>query len=102
MNKKRDSYREYKIKNFLDSVVPKRKKKHKHDEIKARYSRSLEAPMHLAIVLDGIVEDIIHCDERFGILMTSDPLIVEIPDGETIELDWLYDSENNRFYKREL
>lgn len=100
-NKERDSYKKYRLKLLLSKITPKRNKKIKQKEFKAKYSRANEAPMHLAIVLDDIVEDIIHCDERFGILLLSSPEIIEINKDQKVEIDWVYDKNNNKFSKKE-
>jgi hypothetical protein len=98
-NKKRDSYKSYRFKLILNRLIPHFNRKSKNEEFKAKYSRVSEAPMHLAIVLDGIVEDIIHCDDRLGILLLSEPKIVEIPADKTVDIDYLYDEDKNKFFK---
>lgn len=89
--KKRDTYRTYLIKRLLgvDSTYYKPNPK---------FSRSKDAPMHLALIVDGIVEDIIHCDERLGYLLLSEPLVIEINNNYSkINVSDLYDEETNTF-----
>lgn len=100
-NKERASYKKYRLNIIFNKIIPKRTKKIKKQEFKAKYSRSTDAPMHIAIVLDGIVEDIIHCDDRLGILLLSSPDFIEINKDIPIGIDWLYNKETNEFYKKE-
>lgn len=99
--KQRENYRSYRLKLIKDRLIPSRSKKAKQEELKAKYSRHVDAPMHVALVLDGIVEDIIHCDERLGVLLLSNPKAVEIEQGSKVSIDWIYDEKNDRFYKQE-
>ena len=56
--------------------------------------------MHLALVIDGVVEDIIHCDERLGYILLSDPKIVDIKDNfRKINISDIYDEDTNTFSK---
>lgn len=91
--KKRDTYKNYLIKKLLgiDSTYYKPNPK---------YSRAKDAPMHLALVIDGIVEDIIHCDERLGYLLMSEPVVIELDNNYLkVNISDLYDEEANSFYK---
>jgi hypothetical protein len=91
--KKRDTYKNYLIKKLLgvDSTYYKPNPK---------YSRAKDAPMHLALIIDGIVEDIIHCDERLGYLLMSEPLVIELDNNSLkVNISDLYDEEANSFYK---
>jgi hypothetical protein len=91
--KKRDTNRSFWIKRIfgLDSTYSKPNPK---------YTRSNQAPMHLALVIDGVVEDIIHCDERLGYILMSEPLVVEL--GEEylkVNVSDLYDEDSESFSK---
>jgi len=97
--KNRDTYRKALIKQYLDTVIPKRRKKNKKEKINAKYSRASEAPMHIAFIIDGIVEDVIHCDERLGTLLLSEPLIIEIEKDSGITIDWMYNENTKKFYE---
>jgi hypothetical protein len=91
--KKRDTYKNYLIKKILgvDSTYYKTNPK---------YSRSKDAPMHLALVIDGIVEDIIHCDERLGYLLMSEPKVVELDNNYIkVSISDRYEENTNSFYK---
>jgi hypothetical protein len=91
--KKRDTYKNYLIKKILgvDSTYYKPNPK---------YSRSMDAPMHLALVIDGIVEDIIHCDERLGYLLMSEPKVIELENNYIkVNISDTYDEDTNSFYK---
>ena len=91
--KKRDTYKNYLIKKILgvDSTYYKPNPK---------YSRTMDAPMHLALVIDGIVEDIIHCDERLGYLLMSEPKVIELENNYIkVNISDTYDEDTNSFYK---
>lgn len=91
--KKRDTYRNYLIKKLLgvDSTYYKPNPK---------YSRAKDAPMHLALIIDGLVEDIIHCDERLGYLLMSEPLVVELDNNYyKVNISDIYDEESNTFHR---
>jgi hypothetical protein len=89
--KKRDTYRSFLIKKILgvDSTYYKPNPK---------FTRSDQAPMHLALVIDGIVEDIIHCDERLGYILMSDPIVVDIEEKiNKVNISDIYNKEDNTF-----
>lgn len=89
--KKRDTYKNYLIKKILgvDSTYYKPNPK---------FSRAKDAPMHLALIIDGIVEDIIHCDERLGFLLLSEPLVIEIEKNYLkVNISDTYNEETNSF-----
>jgi len=91
--KKRDTYKTYLIKKIfgIDSTYYKPNPK---------FTRSEQVPMHLALVIDGVVEDIIHCDERLGYILLSDPKIVDIKDNfRKINISDIYDEDTNTFSK---
>jgi hypothetical protein len=90
--KKRDTYRSYLIKRLLglDNTYYKPNPK---------FSRAGEAPTHLALVIDGIVEDIIHCDERFGDILLSNPKIIDLGKNfSNVNILDTYDENSNTFY----
>lgn len=90
--KKRDTYRQYLAKKLLgiDSTYYKPNPK---------FSRSKEAPMHIALIIDGIVEDIMHCDERLGYLLLSEPTVIEVNENYfKINISDRYDEETGQFY----
>ena len=39
-------------------------------------------PIRLALVIDGVVQDIIHTDERLAAILLSDPLIIDVTTAE--------------------
>ena len=89
--KKRDTYKNYLIKKLfgIDSTYYKPNPK---------FSRVKEAPIHLALIVDGVVEDIMHCDERLGYLLISEPSVVELDkDFHKVEISDTYDEETNTF-----
>jgi hypothetical protein len=91
--KKRDTYRKYLIKRIfgIDSTYYKPNPK---------FSRVDQAPMHIALIIDGVVEDIIHCDERLGFLLLSEPKVIQIDDQYSkINISDRYDEDTNSFYK---
>ena len=92
--KKRDTYKSYLIKKIfgIDSTYFKPNPK---------FTRSDQVPMHLALVIDGVVEDIIHCDERLGAIFLSDPKIVEIgPNFHKVDIFDIYNENSNSFSKK--
>lgn len=99
MKNNRDTYKKYKLNKFLNKISFKRRKKIKEENFKIKYSSKYDAPMHLAFIVDGIVEDIIHCDDRLGNLLLSVPKVVEIDSRSEININWKYDEKNERFYQ---
>lgn len=91
--KKRDTYKKYLAKKIfgLDSTYYKPNPK---------FSRSKDAPMHIALIIDGVVEDIIHCDERLGYLLMSEPKVVELDNNYIkVSISDRYEENTNSFYK---
>lgn len=99
MAKQRDTYFKYQKDNFLDKVNKSRRLRREAKELKNRYSRKTDAPMHIALVVDGLVEDVMHCDERLAMLLMSEPLVIEIDADSPVTVNWLYDKDNERFYE---
>jgi hypothetical protein len=98
MSKDRDTYFKYRKDKFLDKLSKNRREKKESQIIKKVYSRASDAPMHIALVVDGIVEDIMHCDERLAMLLMSEPVVIEIESDSKVSVGWAYDEENERFY----
>lgn len=91
--KKRDTYKSYLLKKIfgIDSTYYKANPK---------FTRSDQVPMHLALIIDGVVEDIIHCDERLASILLSNPLVVELGDHfNKINLFDIYDESSGKFSK---
>lgn len=91
--KKRDTYRSFWFKKLfgLDSTYYKANPK---------FTRSNQAPMHLALVIDGVVEDIIHCDENLGYILLSEPKVVDLGVGfNKVNLHDIYNEESDQFSK---
>lgn len=89
--KKRDTNKNFLIKKFfgVDSTYYKPN---------PRYTRRDSAPMHIALIIDGIVEDIMHCDERLGLLLMSNPNVVDISENlNNVSISDFYDEETNSF-----
>ncbi len=91
---KKKTYGKYLIERYLKRA-PKIQEK-----VSSPYENHNVAPMHIAFVIDGVVEDIIHCNERLGMLLLSDPVIVEVEDREA-SIEWTYDEDSNTFSKPE-
>jgi len=56
-------------------------------------------PYHIAFIVNGIVEEVMHFDERTASLMLSNPTIKQVDlvsDGGP-DLGWIYNSESNTF-----
>lgn len=92
--RKRDTYRRQVLNNFLNSfkITPPKK------QASPNYNRMQDSPFKIAIVLDGEVQDIIHCNERLFFLLTSDPQILDIS-KEEVSVGDSYDYTNKRFLK---
>lgn len=91
--KKRDTYKTYLVKKIfgVDSTYYKANPK---------FTRSDQVPMHLALVIDGVVEDIIHCDERLAYILLSDPQVIELGDSfNKVNLFDIYDEDSGKFSK---
>jgi len=98
MSKDRDTYQKYRKDKFLDKLSKSRREKKESEIIKKVYSRANDAPMHIALIVDGVVEDIMHCDERLAMLLMSEPTVIEIESDSKVSPGWMYDEENERFY----
>ena len=98
-NNKRDTYAKNTLKSLLNRIKPGYLKKQRQKQYLAKYNRANEAEFHVAFVLDGIVEDIIHCDERLGILLLSEPDIIKITNLTEVGLDWRYNKKTGKFYE---
>jgi hypothetical protein len=92
--RKRDTYRRQLLNNFLNSfkVTPTKK------QVFPNHNRLQNSPFKIAIVLDGEVQDIIHCNERLFFLLTSDPQILDIS-KEDVSVGDYYDYTTKRFFK---
>jgi hypothetical protein len=56
-------------------------------------------PYHIAFIVDGVVEEIMHFDERTASLMLANPTIKQVDlmsDGGP-DTGWIYNSETNTF-----
>ncbi len=97
---KRDTYKSYVFKSFLNKInVFKKVEFDKPQPLppSSPYGSADNAPMHIAFIVDGIVEDIIHCDERLGYLLISSPTIVQMDKFDSASINDLYDESTNTF-----
>lgn len=60
-------------------------------------------PYHIAFVIDGVVQQVFHIEERMAAILLSNPLIVQceapLPNGP--DTNWLYDATTGVFSKPE-
>jgi len=100
-NKKRDTYRSYVFKKTFNKLNLFKKNTKVKSDInnlpRSPYGAAQDAPMHIAFIVDGIVEDIIHCDERFGYLLISSPIIVQLDTFDTAKINDSYNESSNTF-----
>jgi hypothetical protein len=56
-------------------------------------------PYHIAYVVDGVVEEIMHFDERTASVMLANPTIkqVDLTSEGGPDVGWTYNSETNTF-----
>jgi hypothetical protein len=57
-------------------------------------------PVRIAFVIDGVVQDVMHTDERLAAILLSEPLIIDITDREdasSITLGYTYNSNTSQF-----
>jgi hypothetical protein len=57
-------------------------------------------PVTIAFVIDGVVVDVLHTDERLAAIFLSEPKVVDITpeDGmQKVFVDYLYNDETNTF-----
>jgi hypothetical protein len=56
-------------------------------------------PYHIAFIVDGTVEEIMHFDERTASLMLSNPTIkqVDLASEGGPDVGWVHNSETNTF-----
>ena len=100
MSKKRDTYRAYVAKSFLDKInIFKKIEFEEPEPIRqaSPYGTAENAPMHIAFIVDGVVEDVIHCDERLGYLLISSPTIVQLDRFDSAKINDVYDEPTNTF-----
>lgn len=101
-NKKRDTYSSFVFKSFLNKINIFKKIEFEDSSPpppKSPYGSAENAPMHIAFIVDGVVEDIVHCDERFGYLLTSSPNIVKLDSFDSAKINDKYNEETNSFEK---
>jgi len=60
-------------------------------------------PYHVAMVIDGVVQQVFHVDERLGAVLLSNPTLVqcESPANGGPDSQWKYDATTNTFSKPE-
>jgi hypothetical protein len=83
----------------------KNKKNDNIDEM-VQINRSLETlANHIAIIVDNEVVDVIHCDEKLGAILLSDPTFISIsaPSENSPTTGWSYIDGKfiKRVYKKE-
>lgn len=59
---------------------------------------SLDNPHKLALVIDGVVQDMLTCDMRLAAILLSSPTILDVSEirNDANILGWEYDSETNK------
>jgi hypothetical protein len=90
---KKEKYKEYlnKSKAKFNKINPYPKFKYN------RLTKTNKAPdvstitEHIAFVIDGQVVEIIHCQSKMAAILLSEPLIVQIPEGQVIKPGWRYE-----------
>ena len=105
--KNRDTYFKTTIKDKYLSSKIKFKKKFLRPKInqtivrpESPFGAAKDAPMHIAFVIDGIVEDIIHCNERLGSLLLSSPDIIEFDYSDDVKINYIYDEDTRKFVEQ--
>jgi hypothetical protein len=48
----------------------------------------------IAFVIDGEVQEVIYVGDRFNAILTSNPTIVSVPSGTTVQLGYTYSADN--------
>ena len=57
-------------------------------------------PVKIAFIIDGVIVDILHTDERLGAIFLSEPVIVDVTDKlDTAVVGSSYDSSTGTFSK---
>jgi hypothetical protein len=58
-------------------------------------------PYHIAMVIDGVAQQVFHVEERLAAILLSDPTIVQCssPANGGPDTGWTYDSSSNTFSK---
>jgi len=55
-------------------------------------------PRRIAFVIDNVIQDVLHTDERLAALFLSDPVMVDISDEpDTVNIGAMYNPETNSF-----
>jgi hypothetical protein len=55
----------------------------------------------IAIVVNGVVEDVIHCQRRLADMLLSNPVFVSVKDKNPVPtIGWIYNEELNDFFMR--
>lgn len=56
-------------------------------------------PYHIALIVNGIVEEIMHFDERLAAVLLANPTIkqVDLPADGGPDTGWTYNAESNTF-----
>lgn len=55
-------------------------------------------PRRIAFIIDNVIQDVLHTDERLAALFLSEPIILDITDEPShIDIGIKYDPETNSF-----
>jgi hypothetical protein len=56
-------------------------------------------PYHIALVVDGVVEQVMHFDERLAAVFLSNPTIVQVdlPENGGPNIGWIHNAETGTF-----
>lgn len=56
-------------------------------------------PYHIAFIVNGVVEEIMHFDERLAAVLLANPTIkqVDLPTDGGPDVGWTYNTETNTF-----
>ena len=55
-------------------------------------------PVHIALIIDDEVVDIIHANDRLGSIFLSNPTIVDISDNlDNVKVGYIYNSATEQF-----
>ena len=72
-------------------------------QVPEAFDEASQLPYHVAFVIDGVVQQVFHVEERLAALLLSNPtpLLCDSPANGGPDRKWLYDSATGVFTKPE-
>lgn len=90
------------FRSYLISKLPKGKQKLEKQQTELNQAPQNISINHIAIVLDGTVEEVIRCENRLAALLLSEPIFVEFDPEKEYPVISMTRYENGSFHNPKL